>query len=159
MEKDQLKETYDDDLLARYLGTLSNEEFIPPILPHHAKTHCNTITISGSYVGTVSAFVESERDLSDKKFYVSDFSALYVGRVLFDCKYALPKEYGELPIDVSSILIPLIKKEPDPKLWRGVFSPNYKRNILFSDTMTINIGALPRLKPKAFIDRRTLDQE
>jgi hypothetical protein len=48
--------------------------------------------------------------------------------------------------------------EPD-KFWRGVFSPHYRRKILFLQEVEFKTADLPKWHPKVFIDRRTLERE
>ncbi|MCI0694999.1 hypothetical protein L0337_23685 [candidate division KSB1 bacterium] len=49
--------------------------------------------------------------------------------------------------------------EPEPQAWRGVFSPIYKWEILFSQHVKIRTSELPRLKPHITVDRRMLEGE
>ena len=47
------------------------------------------------------------------------------------------------------------KPEPEPRIWRGIFSPTYQQKILFSQKVKIQTDKIPRLKPHITIDRRT----
>ncbi|MCX5910266.1 MAG: hypothetical protein NTY64_24605 [Deltaproteobacteria bacterium] len=160
METERLDQ---DDLISRYIGTLSQDEVFPLISsPHAAKTRCNTITISGAYEGVASVVVDFAGIPPDMTFYVSDPHVLPFGQMTFNCKYSVPKEYGEITSDRVDLISPMAIEgslEPDPKVWRGFFSPPYNRKLLFSERMEINLDNLPRLKPRAFIDRRTLERE
>lgn len=49
--------------------------------------------------------------------------------------------------------------EPDPRIWRGVFSPSYARQILFLQDVDIQVSGLPRWKPHVAIDLRRLERE
>jgi hypothetical protein len=49
--------------------------------------------------------------------------------------------------------------EPDPQVWRGVFSPLYKWRTLFSHRVKIKTAELPRLKPVVIIDCRMFKEE
>jgi len=49
--------------------------------------------------------------------------------------------------------------EPEPEIWRGIFTPTYKWKALFSQQVEIRTAELPRLKPHITIDRRTLEGE
>lgn len=49
--------------------------------------------------------------------------------------------------------------EPEPSMWRGIFSPTYNRKILFSQKVEFQTSELPRWKPHITIDRRTLEIE
>jgi hypothetical protein len=46
--------------------------------------------------------------------------------------------------------------EPDPRIWRGVFSPSYHFEVLFSQQVEVRTAELPRWRPRITIDRRTL---
>jgi hypothetical protein len=47
------------------------------------------------------------------------------------------------------------KPEPEPRIWRAIFSPIYQQKILFSQKVKIRTDKMPRLKPHITIDRRT----
>jgi hypothetical protein len=49
--------------------------------------------------------------------------------------------------------------EPDPRVWRGVFSPSYHPTVLFSQELTVRTADLPRRRPHVVIDRRTLARD
>jgi hypothetical protein len=49
--------------------------------------------------------------------------------------------------------------EPEPQLWRGVFSLTYDRRILFSKTIRVRTSELPRWKPQITISRRIVEME
>jgi hypothetical protein len=49
--------------------------------------------------------------------------------------------------------------EPDPRVWRGVFSPSYHPTVLFSQELTVRTADLPRRKPRVVIDRRTFARD
>jgi hypothetical protein len=61
--------------------------------------------------------------------------------------------------DVSSSSTFLQEAEPDQNVWRGVFSPQPRRKVLFSKKIDVRLGDLPRWKPYITIDRRTLEKE
>jgi hypothetical protein len=52
---------------------------------------------------------------------------------------------------------------PDPEeesaVWRGVFSPAYRWELLFSQRIEIQTAQLPRLKPRVTLDDRMLSRE
>lgn len=50
-------------------------------------------------------------------------------------------------LEESSDSSPLYKSEPEPSVWRGVFSPNYHRKVIFSKKIKIKMADLPRWKP------------
>lgn len=47
------------------------------------------------------------------------------------------------------------RPEPDTRVWRGVFSPPYRRKELFSQSVKLRTADLPKWKPHITIDRRT----
>jgi hypothetical protein len=47
------------------------------------------------------------------------------------------------------------RPEPDPKVWRGIFSPPYRRKALFSQSVELRTADLPKWRPHITIDRRT----
>jgi hypothetical protein len=49
--------------------------------------------------------------------------------------------------------------EVQEAFWRGVYSPSYKRKILFSKTLTFKTSELPRWKPMAIIGRRNFEDD
>jgi hypothetical protein len=49
--------------------------------------------------------------------------------------------------------------EPDPSIWRGVFSPPHRWKVLVSEEIDIKTTTFRRLKPGAIVDRRTLARE
>lgn len=49
--------------------------------------------------------------------------------------------------------------EPDPRIWRGVFSPTYNREVLFTQNVEISTVDLPRWKPHVMIDLRRLERK
>ena len=49
--------------------------------------------------------------------------------------------------------------EPEPRVWRGVFSPPYHREVLFSQQVEVRTADLPRWQPRITIDRRTVARE
>lgn len=50
------------------------------------------------------------------------------------------------------------RSEPDSRAWRGVFVAPWPEKVISRKQITIRVSALPRLKPEAVIDRRTLDR-
>jgi predicted helicase len=46
--------------------------------------------------------------------------------------------------------------EPEPRVWRGIFSPTHQKKVLFSQKVKVRTDKLPRMKPHITIDRRTL---
>jgi hypothetical protein len=40
---------------------------------------------------------------------------------------------------------------------RGIYSPKYERNVLFSKTVTLKTSELPRWKPTAIIGKRNFE--
>lgn len=40
---------------------------------------------------------------------------------------------------------------------RGIYSPKYERNVLFSKTLTFKTSELPRWKPTAIIGKRNFE--
>lgn len=50
------------------------------------------------------------------------------------------------------------KSEPDRRIWRGIFSPQYSRKVIFTQQVNAQIEKLPRWKPYITIDRRTIDR-
>ncbi len=61
--------------------------------------------------------------------------------------------------DVSSSSTYLQEAEPSPNVWRGVFSPQPHRKVLFSKKIDVRLSDLPRWKPYINIDSRTLEKE
>lgn len=49
--------------------------------------------------------------------------------------------------------------EPEPTVWRGVFSPTYRRKVLFSKPVKFRTSELPRWRPHIVISRHTLEAE
>jgi hypothetical protein len=45
--------------------------------------------------------------------------------------------------------------EPNPSIWRGIFSPPHQWKVLISEEIDIKTTTFRRLKPGAIIDRRT----
>jgi len=48
--------------------------------------------------------------------------------------------------------------EPERRVWRGVFCPPYRREVLFSQQVEIRTAELPRWKPHITIDSRRLER-
>lgn len=71
-----------------------------------------------------------------------------------------PEDRGGFAEDsaTSANLSPAVSvyPEPDRSLWRGVFSPPYRRKFLFSQEHVIRTADLPRWKPHITIDIRRL---
>ncbi|KPJ58594.1 MAG: hypothetical protein AMJ42_02990 [Deltaproteobacteria bacterium DG_8] len=116
---------------------------------------CNTIVLT-----------ESPEDLSfariKKIYWPTESGSISEGQIVYACVYGSPEEYLGFPDDTiaSTSLCPKLQidTEPTPMIWRGVYSPPYKRQVLFSQEVTIRTADLPRWKPKVIIDRRTLDR-
>jgi hypothetical protein len=70
------------------------------------------------------------------------------------------KDKLKLPQDGASqsLSVPT-QTEPDPQVWRGIFSPVYKWKVLFSQQVKIRSSELPHLKPHITIDRRVLEED
>ena len=49
--------------------------------------------------------------------------------------------------------------DPQPRSQRGVYSVNYPRKILFSETMTFKTKELPQWKPKAIIGKQSFEEK
>lgn len=49
--------------------------------------------------------------------------------------------------------------EAEPEMWRGLFSPTYRRKSLFSEIVELQTAKLPRLKPRITLDRRMLSRD
>lgn len=47
--------------------------------------------------------------------------------------------------------------EPEPRVWRGVFSPTYPREVLFSQEIEMRTAELPRWRPHITIDLGRLE--
>jgi hypothetical protein len=159
METDRLDQ---EDFIYRYIGTLTQDKVLPLIPPPDAaKTRCSTITISGAYQGVASVRVDFAGIPPDMTFYVSAPHVTPISQIAFNCKYSVPKEYEELTsfFDLMSHIAIEGYLDPDQKVWRGFFSPPYNRKLLFSEIIEIKIDNFPRLKPRVFIDRRTIERE
>lgn len=171
-----------EDLLSRFLGTLGGEEYVvsgqifnafltsgQTLMPYPAlletlrsKTPCNTITISGSTVGTASDPIQTKAESPDVIIYVCDPSPTHIGLAGAKYIFSAPKDYEILSVDVAST-VALIRDNPSfsPSEFRirGYFSPVYKRKWLFTQEINISKGKLPRLKPNIILDKRSLDRE
>lgn len=116
---------------------------------------CNTIILT-----------ELPEDLSFARFrkyyWPIESGSISEGQIAYTCVYGSPEEYLGFPDDTiaSTSLWPKLQidTEPAPMVWRGVYSPPYKRQVLFSQEVIIRTASLPRWKPKVIIDRRTLDR-
>ena len=49
--------------------------------------------------------------------------------------------------------------EAQESIWRGIYSPSYKKKVLFSKTLTFKTSELPRWKPKAIIGKRNFEDD
>ena len=49
--------------------------------------------------------------------------------------------------------------EVQEAFWRGIYSPKYKRKIIFSKTLTFKTSDLSRWKPKAIIGKRYFEDD
>lgn len=62
--------------------------------------------------------------------------------------------------DVTSVPpVSLNVPEPDPSIWRGVFTPPGPKQVLFSEKHEIRLSELPRWKPKITLNLDRLTRE
>ena len=72
-------------------------------------------------------------------------------------RFIVPEEQLDLPGDTGSSTRTSLWQRPesDTKIWRGIFSPPHRREVLFSKTVELRTADLPKWKPHITIDRRT----
>ena len=56
----------------------------------------------------------------------------------------------------ASLVWSLVDDEPRP--WRGIFTVQYRRQELFSQSIKLQTATLPRWTPRVVIDRRTIER-
>lgn len=61
--------------------------------------------------------------------------------------------------NTSLSIAPWRYPEPDPSVWRGVFSPPHRRKVLFTQQFEFRTTDLPRWRPHICLDPRTLSRE
>lgn len=61
--------------------------------------------------------------------------------------------------NISDRAIASLQAEPEPSMWRGVFSPPHQKKVLFSQEVNIRTAELPRRKPHIAINLRRLERE
>lgn len=103
--------------------------------------------------------LRSERGTGEAsvKWYWRLSKATYHPVVRHLLHFIAPEEKLGLPGDTgaSTTSEPWQGPEPDAKVWRGVFSPPYHCEVLFSKTVELRTADLPKWKPHITIDRRT----
>jgi hypothetical protein len=106
--------------------------------------------------------LRSERGTGEAavKWYWRLSKAMYHPVMRHLLHFIAPEEQLGLPGDTGASTTlgsePWQRPEPDAKVWRGVFSPPYRRETLFSQRVECRTADLPKWKPHISIDRRTL---
>jgi hypothetical protein len=83
-------------------------------------------------------------------------------QALLECENPAAIETEDQPghsEDALATVSPWQHLEPEPQVWRGIFSPVYNWKVLFSQQVKIHPSELPHLKPHITIDRRVLEEE
>lgn len=108
----------------------------------------------------------AQQPAASQRMYVwHPLSGYYVVDVMASGEVAIAEAEGELgfPGDQVVFLAHRGMRWPDPDeesaVWRGVFSPTYRRKVLLEKRVKIQTAKLPRLQPQITLDLQRLSRE
>jgi hypothetical protein len=117
----------------------------------------------GTLHGTYAATMDREETILEKaceNYVLPQWFTSQTGKARhFPRLYELLGDFGITMTGFQEWINLNQQEEPDSEIWRGTFSPEYKRRVIFSQKLSIQTAALPRWKPQIIVDRHTVEGE